>query len=214
MKENTKYHKYRFIGKINVDQIQPWFDFGTSTPWDESEIPWVLDNKVRREILISLAKSPKSFKELYQNINFSPKPLLVTKEEHDSRLLYQWDKETVRNHLLSLEWYNLIKLREDKYEITFPIFNKQKLDQLENYVIKYANHWIKIILELKEEVEENVKKENHKIPLHAILIEKALNRLYTLLEEEKLLPNEPNIKILWAEQLRKEKFEEWVKNIF
>jgi len=214
MKENTKYHNYRFIGKINVDQIQPWFDFGTAIPWDESEVPWVLDNKVRREILISLAKSPKTFNELYQNINFSPKPLLVTKEEHDSRLLYQWDKETIRNHLLSLEWYNLIELREDKYEITFPIFNKHKLDQLENYVIKYANHWIKIIIELKEEIEENVKKMNHKIPLYAILIEKALDRLYTLLEEEKLLPNEPNIKILWAEQLRKEKFGEWVKNTF
>ena len=79
MKENTKYHNYKFVGKINVDENQPWFDFTTAKPWDESEIPWILDNKVRREILIQLSKGPKTFDELYKLVNFSPKPLLISK---------------------------------------------------------------------------------------------------------------------------------------
>ena len=82
MKENTKYNEYRFVGKINVDEIQPWFDFASSKPWDEGEIEWVLDNKVRREILIRLADGPKTFEELHEIINFSPQPLLISKNEY------------------------------------------------------------------------------------------------------------------------------------
>ena len=77
MKEETKYHDYLFKGKSVIDEIQPWFDFGTGKPWDETEIPWVLDNKVRREILVILSNGPKNLKEIHEKTNFSPKPLLV-----------------------------------------------------------------------------------------------------------------------------------------
>lgn len=62
MKENTKYHDYRFVGKTTVDEIQPWFDFATSKPWDEEEVPWPLDNKARRELIIKLAEGPKNIR--------------------------------------------------------------------------------------------------------------------------------------------------------
>ncbi len=211
MKENTKYNNFRFRGKINIDEIQPWFDFGTMQPWDESEIPWVLDNKVRREILIILAKSPKTFEELYENLNFSPKPLLISKEEYECKLKYQWTKETIKNHLLNLEWYNLVKLQEDKYIVTFPIFTIESLNDIEEYVLKFAESWVKVINDTKEEVKKKLNLYEKKNNLYGILIEKALEKLYELLKNQNLLPNEPNIKVLWAEQLRKIKFEEWVK---
>ena len=53
-----------------------------------------------------------------------------------------------------------------------------------------------------------------KTPLYSILIEKALEKLYELLKNQNLLPDEPNIKVLWAEQLRKIKFEDWVEKNF
>ena len=214
MKENTKYNNFRFRGKINIDEIQPWFDFGTTQPWDESEIPWVLDNKVRREILIILAKSPKTFEELYENLNFSPKPLLISKEEYECKLKYQWTKETIKNHLLNLEWYNLVKLQEDKYIVTFPIFTIESLNDIEEYVLKFAESWVKVINDTKEEVKKKLSFYEKKTNLYGILIEKALEKLYELLKNQNLLPNEPNIKVLWAEQLRKIKFEEWVKKNF
>lgn len=214
MKENTKYQNYRFRGKINVDEIEPWFDFGTTQPWDELEVPWVLDNKVRREILIILAKNPKTFEELYETLNFSPKPLLISKEEYECKLKYQWPKETIKNHLLNLERYNLVKLQGDKYVVTFPIFSMESLNDIEEYVLKFAESWVKVIKDTREEVRKKLSVYEEKTNLYGILIEKALEKLYELLKNQNLLPNETNIKILWAEQLRKIKFEEWVEKNF
>ncbi len=214
MKENTKYHNYRFVGKINVDEIQPWFDFATSKPWDDPEIPWILDNKVRREILIVLAKGPKTFQEIYEKVNFTPKPLLITKEEYDCQISYQWTKETVNNHLMTLEWYALIKLINQKYQLTIPILSTEEFERLEEYIVKYTENWITIIKQLKKEVQEKFRELDRKTPLYEILIEKAIDKLYSNLKEEDLLPKKPNLKALWAEQLRKIKFEDWVAKNF
>jgi len=214
MKENTKYHDYRFVGKINVDEIQPWFDFATSKPWDDPEIPWVLDNKVRREILIILATGPKTFQQIYEKVNFSPKPLLITEEEYDCNISYQWTKETIENHLMNLEWYSLIKLIDKNYQLTIPILSIEDSEKLENYIIKFTENWITIIKQLKYEVQEELGDLNEKTPLFEILIEKAIEKLLTLLKRENLIPDKPNIKALWAEQLRKIKFEEWIKQNF
>jgi len=211
MKEKTKYHNYRFVGKINVDEIQPWFDFATTKPWDDPEIPWILDNKVRREILIKLSKGPKNFQELYEKINFSPKPLIITKEEYDCKISYQWTKETVHNHLMNLEWYNLIKLSNDKYCLTFPIFSIEESDKLEEYIVKFTENWIKTIQQLKDQIQDKIGEIENKEVLYELLIEKSVEKLYELLKREKFLSDTPNIKVLWAEQLRKIKFEDWVE---
>lgn len=214
MKENTKYTDYRFVGKINVDENQPWFDFASNKPWDEGEIPWVIENKVRREILILLADGPKSFDDIHNNLNFSPNPLLISKAEYQCKVLFQWSKDTLENHLANLEWYNLIKQRNGKYELTFPIFKMDDDIEIEVYITKYAENWVNIIKETKDEINFKVRNLNEKIPLFEILVEKAVEKLYGLLKRENLLPNEPNIKVLWAEQLRKIKFEEWVEKNF
>ena len=211
MKEKTKYHDYRFVGKINVDEIQPWFDFATAKPWDDPEIPWILDNKVRREILIKLTKGPKTFQELYQKINFSPKPLLITKEEYDCKISYQWTKETVRNHLMNLEWYNLIKLSTNKYHLTIPILPIEESVKLEEYIVKFTENWIKIIQQLKDQIQDKIREIKNKEVIFEVLIEKSVEKLYEVLKREKLIPDKPNIKVLWAEQLRKIKFEDWIK---
>lgn len=211
MKENTKYHNYRFIGKINVDEIQPWFDFATAKPWDDPEIPWILDNKVRREILIKLTEGSKSFQELYESINFTPKPLLISKEEYDCKVSYQWTKETIENHLMTLEWYKLINSKNNIFELTIPIFSMDKTAKIEKYIIRFAEHWIKIIKQLKNEIDDKL---GDTKPIIEILIDKAVEKLYELLKKENLIPDEPNIKTLWAEQLRKIKFEEWVEQNF
>ncbi|MHA1254717.1 MAG: hypothetical protein ACTSPS_03865 [Promethearchaeota archaeon] len=214
MKEETKYNNYRFIGKTNVDEIQPWFDFASNKPWDEEEIPWVVENKVRREILIKLAESPKSFDEMVNNINFSPKPLLISEEEYGCKVSYQWDKETLRNHLMNLEWYNLIHKKGDKYELTFPILTLDSFPDLEKSIIIFAENWIKIIKQLKQEKTIKLGDVEEKSSYLKILIEKAVEKLYELLKKENILPNIPNIKVLWAEQLRKIKFEEWIDKNF
>jgi len=214
MKENTIYHNYKFVGKIHVDEIQPWFDFASIKPWDEEEIPWVLENRVRREILIFLADGAKSFNELYDIINFSPKPLLITKDEYDCQVSYQWTKETLENHLLNLEWYDLIYKSNDKYKLSFPILKFENLAEIDNYISKFSLAWIKIIKETKKEMEKHMAEIKEKIPLYEILVEKAVEKLYELLKNEKFLPQEPNIKVLWAEQLRNVKFEEWVDKNF
>ena len=214
MKENTKYHNYRFVGKVNVDEIQPWFDFTTSKPWDEGEIPWMMENKVRREILIQLSSGSKNFDQIYETVNFSPKPLIISKEEYNCNVKYQWTRKTVENHLLNLEWYNLIKKTGDTFELTFPILKMDKMNQIESYISKFAENWIRIIKDLKDEINSKLGEISEKAPIHAILIEKAIEKLYVLLKNENLLPNEPNIKTLWAEQLREIKFEEWVEKNF
>ncbi|MFX1329633.1 MAG: hypothetical protein ACFE91_16010 [Promethearchaeota archaeon] len=214
MKENTKYHNYRFIGKINVDEIEPWFDFTTAKPWDDPEIPWILENKVRREILIILADHPKTIQEIYECVNFSPKPLLITKEEYECQISYQWTKETIKNHLLNLEWYNLIKLINEKYELNIPVFSTGDLDKLERYIITFTENWINIIKELKNEIQEKFGEIDNKTPLYGILVGAAVEKLYEILKRENLLPNKPNLKTLWAEQLRKIKFGEWVAKNF
>ncbi|MFX0009197.1 MAG: hypothetical protein ACFE9R_02675 [Candidatus Hermodarchaeota archaeon] len=214
MKENNKYQNYRFRGKINVDEIEPWFDFGTAKPWDDLEVPWVLDNKVRREILITLFKSPKTFEELHECLNFSPKPLLISREEYDCELKYQWIKETLKNHLLNLEWYNLVRLQGNKYMITFPIFPMETLNEIEIYVLKFAESWVKVVNDTKEEIKNKLNFYEDKKKVNGILIEKALDQLFELLKVQNLLPDEPNIRLLWAEQLRKIKFEEWLENNF
>jgi len=197
-----------------VDEIQPWFDFTTSKPWDEGEIPWVMENKVRREILIHLSSGPKDYEELYEIINFSPKPLIISKEEYECKVSYQWTRKTLENHLQNLEWYNLIKKSGKNYELTFPILKMEKMGQIESYINIFAEHWIKIIKELKDDINSNLGEINDKSPLHALLIEKAVEKLYHLLKTENILPNMPNIRSLWAEQLREIKFEDWVKKNF
>ncbi|MFX1260278.1 MAG: hypothetical protein ACFFAN_20700 [Promethearchaeota archaeon] len=215
MKENTKYHNYRFLGKFVIDEIQPWYDFASTKPWDESEIPWVLENRVRREIIISLVKGSKNFEELYNIVNFSPSPILVSKEEYECKVNYQWTKETLKNHLLSLEWYNLIKKnKNDEYELAFPILKTKELLKLEKFIILFAENWIRVIKEIKHQISLELEEIAKKIPLYEILIEKAVEKLYNLLKIESLIPDEPNIKLLWAEQLRKIKFEEWVDKTF
>lgn len=214
MKEETKYHNYRFIGKIDIDEIQPWFDFASNKPWDEEEIPWVVENKVRREILIKLAENPKTFEEMVKIINFSPKPLLISEEEYSCNVSYQWSTETLRNHLMNLEWYNLIQKKDDKYELTFPILTLDSFPDLERSIITFAENWIKIIKQLKQEKIIKLGDAEENSSYITILIEKAVEKLYELLKKENLLPNIPNIKTLWAEQLRKIKFEEWINKNF
>ncbi|MFX1568210.1 MAG: hypothetical protein ACFFCV_07570 [Promethearchaeota archaeon] len=211
MKEKTKYHNYRFIGKINVDEIEPWFDFTTAKPWDDPEIPWLLDNKVRREILIILADTPKTFQEIYEHVNFSPKPLLINEEEYKCNISYQWTKETIENHLMNLEWYNLIKLSKNKYELTIPIVSIEESKNLEEYIVKFTTNLITIIKQFIDEIKERLEYKNEKIPLYDILIEKTTEKLYEILKKENLVPDTPNLKKLWAEQLRKIKFEDWLK---
>jgi hypothetical protein len=186
----------------------PWFDFDKGKPWDESDVPWVLENKVRREILLKLAhQGPQDFEGIYEQINFSPNPLLINPKEYKVNVNYQWDREVIQNHLIILEWYGLIQLDGQKYVVTFPVLTINDLDSLERCTIKIAHHWIDIIHKLKLELEEqNIKYE--------ILIEKTVDQLYSLLKKDKMLPNTPNIKNIWAEQLRAIKFEDWVKMNF
>ncbi|MFX0070742.1 MAG: hypothetical protein ACFFAO_06600 [Candidatus Hermodarchaeota archaeon] len=216
MKETTKYSSHRFVGKINVDEIMPWFDFDKAKPWDEMEVPWVLENKVRREILILLARGSRTFEEIYDRINFSPKPLLIKPEEYKTNIKYQWTKETLENHLTNLEWYNLIKMNSNgKYEITIPVFTMESIEKLEKYITLFAENWLKIIKDTRAEIKEELGElEKEKAPLYGILLEKATEKLYELLKKEELLPNIPNIKTLWAEQLRKIKFEKWLEKSF
>ena len=44
---------------------------------------------------------------------------------------------------------------------------------------------------------------------YEILIEKATEKLYIILKKEKLIPDIPNVKALWAEQFRKIKLKDW-----
>ena len=214
MKENTKYNDYRFVGRIEVDEIQPWFDFASNKPWDEGEIPWVVENKVRREILIKLSDGPKTFQELYDSINFSPKPLLVTNEEYNCKVKYQWTKKTIENHLLNLEWNDLIKSEEDKYNILFPIYKIGNIHKLEQFIDKAAENWVKIVKEMKSEVDRNTSDFKDNTTLQALMIEKTVEKFYELLKNEGILPKDSNIKTLWAEQLRNIKFEDWVNRNF
>lgn len=208
MKESTKYSSYRFIGTINVDEIMPWFDFDKGKPWDENEVPWVLENKVRREILLKLANlGPKTMEEIHDIIKFSPKPLLIESSEHSPKVQYHWQQGVIQNHLMNLEWYGLIKLVGEKYQVTFPVLSMDELDHLEKYVVKFANHWVSIIKEIKD----NISQEHLNLE---ILIERSVEKLYEILKNEGFLPKTPNIKALWAEQLRKIKFEEWVSKNF
>lgn len=208
MKETTKYNSYRFVGTSKIDEIMPWFDFDKGKPWDEKEVPWVLENKVRREILLRLAHlGPLNVDEIYKQINFSPNPLLVNLEEYKTSVNYQWDQEVIQNHLLNLEWYGLIQSEGQKYRVTFPVLTSNNLNNIERYTIRLAHHWIEIIRKMKLELEDEGIR-------YDILIEKTLDQLYSLLKKEEMLPNTPNIKSLWAEQLRNIKFEKWVKMNF
>ena len=115
---------------------------------------WVLENRVRREILIFLADGAKSFNELYEIINFSPKPLLIANDEYDCKVRYQWTKETLENHLLNLEWYHLITKSGDEYKLSFPILRFESLAEIANYINKFSEAWIKIIKETKSDIDE------------------------------------------------------------
>ena len=208
MKETSKYNSYRFVGTIKIDEIMPWFDFDKGKPWDESEVPWVLENKVRREILLKLAHlGSQNYDEIYQQINFSPNPLLIDPEEYEVSVSYQWDQDVIQNHLLILEWYGLIQSDGQKYTVTFPVLTIKDTNNLEKFTIRIAHHWIEIIRKMKLELEEQGIK-------YEILIEKTVEQLYSLLKEEDMLPNIPNITNMWAEQLRESKFEDWVKTNF
>ncbi len=214
MKENTKYHDYRFVGKNIVDEMQPWFDFTSGKPWDEGEIPWVLDNKVRREILIKLAEGPKSFEDVYKSINFAPKPLIVKKEEHQCTISYQWTRETLENHLLVLEWYNLIEKKGEVYHLLLPLFNAKKLDDLDSIIVKVAGNWLSAVKEIKNEIKSRVQEKGKIEEMMPVFIEKTVEKLYERLKNEKMISSEPNLKALWAEQLRKSKYEEWLEKNF
>ncbi len=216
MKEETKYNQYRFKGKITVDEIQPWFDFDRGKPWDEREVPWPLENKVRRQILIQLAhKGPMSFEEIYDEVNFSPKPILISEQEYKTGVKYQWNKETLENHLLNLEWYSLITKKEDKYLTTFPVLDVKNLNEIDKYIELLAEKWNVIIKEEKEKIEEELNKfDSDNAPLFEIILERTLEKLHLMLKKEGMLPDKPNLKALWAEQLRDIKFEEWVKKNF
>ncbi|MHA1688880.1 MAG: hypothetical protein ACTSUN_06020 [Promethearchaeota archaeon] len=216
MKETSKYNQFRFVGNIHVDEIQPWFDFDKSKPWDESEVPWILENKVRREILIFLAKNGgSSLDEIHKHLNFSPAPLLISSEEYVPKVKFQWTKETIENHLLNLEWYKLVRKEGLKYHITFPIFFFEQINDIEETTTLLAKNWIKIIMEAKNEIEKKLKTlPKFDVPLQEILLEKTIEKLHDFLKEENLLPDVPNIKTLWAEQLRKIKFEEWIAQNF
>lgn len=212
MKEKTKYNDYRFVGNIQVDEIQPWFDFDKAKPWDEMDVPWPLENKVRREILIRLAEGAKSFNELAQTMRFSPKPIIIEDSEYKPSVKYHWSDEVLENHILALEWYNLIHKQDNKYRLTIPVLKKDKVNDIENYVLKFAEKWLTIVKDLKDEIAHRYKGlEHERAPIYSVLIEKAVEKLYQLMKQEGLLPAEPNIKTLWAEQLRDIKFEDWVK---
>ncbi|MBN1801398.1 MAG: hypothetical protein JW891_07830 [Candidatus Lokiarchaeota archaeon] len=214
MKENSKYNDYRFNGRIQVDENQPWFDFASNKPWDDSEIPWLVENKVRREILVKLSEGEKTFEELYNTINFSPKPLLIEKTEYKTNVSYQWSKQTIENHLLNLEWNDMIKRVNNKYSLTFPIYKIEDITNLNAYIDNLAQNWSSIIKEAKKEIEKVNPQQNDKNTIYGLLIEKSIEKLYELLKKEKILPVINNLKLLWAEQLRKIKFEEWVEKNF
>jgi len=208
MKESTKYNSYRFVGTINIDEIMPWFDFDKGEPWDESEVPWVLEDKVRREILLRLAHlGTKNLEEIHALINFSPKPLIIRSDEYIPSIKYQWEREVIQNHLMNLEWYGLIKHTENRYEVTFPVFSMEDLEHLDKFIIKFANSWLNVVKEIKKDFDQE------KINL-GILIEKTVEKLYLMLKSQGFLPDIPNIKLLWAEELRKIKFEEWLSKNF
>lgn len=212
MKEDTKYNDYRFVGDIQVDEIQPWFDFDKAKPWDEMDVPWPLENKVRREILIRLAVGPKTFETIAQTMRFSPKPLIIDESEYKPTVKYKWSDEVLENHLLALEWYNLVHKPDNKYRLTIPVLKKEKINEIEEYVLKFAEKWVSIVKDLKDEIDNRYGDINHKnAPTYSVLIEKAVEQLYQLMKKEGLLPDEPNIRTLWAEQLRDIKFEDWVK---
>ncbi|MFX1489689.1 MAG: hypothetical protein ACFFBI_11105, partial [Promethearchaeota archaeon] len=183
----------------------------TVKPWDDPEVPWILDNKVRREILLILADTPKTFQEIYECVKFSPKPLLITNEEYDCQISYQWTKETIENHLINLQWYNLIKLTNNKYELTIPLISIDESNKLEEYIVKFTKNLIAIIKQFSDEIKESLGNIDEEIPLYDILIEKTTEKLYQILKRENLVPDTPNLKKLWAEQLRKIKFGDWLK---
>jgi len=127
---------------------------------------------------------------------------------------YQWSEDTILNHLMNLEWYNLIKTDKNKYKLTFPIFNYQENHQLEEFAVKFAENWIKVVSDMKREFQKSYTDFEEKPELLEIIINKSVNKLYELLKVENLLPNESNLKALWAEQIRTLKFEDWVKKAF
>ena len=140
--------------------------------------------------------------------------MLIDQEKYNPNVRYQWDAATIENHLMNLEWYNLIKAVDNKYELTFPILKKSDIANLEQFILQFANNWIKVILDTKEHLQKAYTNLDYNQELLEILIEKAVEKLYELLKEQNLLPNEPNLKVLWAEQIRAIKFEEWVRKTF
>ena len=135
---------------------------------------------------------------------------IITEEEYVSKVSYQWTKKTLENHLLGLEWYKLIKAIKGKYKLTIPILSSNKIEDLNSYIVQFAKNWIVIIKKLIHEIQNKNEKLSEKSPLLNILIDKAVEELYSLLKEENLLPKGPNLKALWAEELRKVKFEDWI----
>ncbi|MFW9773004.1 MAG: hypothetical protein ACFFEO_12680, partial [Candidatus Thorarchaeota archaeon] len=126
----------------------------------------------------------------------------------------QWTEETLKNHLLNLEWYNLIEKKNDRYHLTFPILNLDNLAEINNYVIQFSKAWINVIKESKKDIENSFANMKENFPVYEIVIERAIEKLYEQLQNEKLLPAQTNLKVIWAEQLRKIKFEEWVEKNF
>jgi len=114
-----------------------------------------------------------------------------------------------------MEWNNLIKKNNDKYEITFPVFKLENSNDMEKFTSKIAENWVKIIQESKTEMEKSLKNVKTDPNNLVILIEKIVEKLYETLKKEKILrTEEPNLKLLWADQLRKSKFENWLEKNF
>ncbi|MFW9882706.1 MAG: hypothetical protein ACFFG0_57315, partial [Candidatus Thorarchaeota archaeon] len=75
---------------------------------------------------------------------------------------------------MNLEWYNLIYLINSHYELAIPILSKESSERLEEYIMKFTEHWISIINKLRDEVQEKFGEFDKKTPLYGILIEKAI----------------------------------------
>jgi hypothetical protein len=96
----------------------------------------------------------------------------------------------------------------------FPVLDHQDNDKLNEYAHKFADYWLKAVSEIKDEIQKSYANLDENPEILQIVIDKAVNKLYKLLKSQKLLPDDPNLKVLWAEQIRNIKFEEWVKKSF
>ncbi|MFX1297093.1 MAG: hypothetical protein ACFFD2_19850, partial [Promethearchaeota archaeon] len=94
------------------------------------------------------------------------------------------------------------------------ILKMEDVNNMEKYISIFAEHWVTIIKETKEKIAKELGDIKNDPKFYIILVEKTIEKLYLLLKETNILPQEPNIKALWAEQLRNVKFEKWLEKNF